>query len=119
MEKRGYTLTDATAQLNNNSAIKKVYIASEKNGNYQIEFYSFADSDYANAFYTNNKTLFENSNVKNGVASTKTKGKTEKYTLKVNKTYKVISKVGNSVIYVNAADTYKNDINKALKSIHY
>ena len=43
----------------------------------------------------------------------------EKYSLKTGGRYMVISRIENTVVYVNASDTYKKEIDETLKEINY
>lgn len=119
VEAKGYTVQDATSQFSSNSEISKVYIAIASDSSYQIEFYVLDSTDNAVSFYNNNKSIFEQSK-SNGSGETNSEiGNHSKYTLKTNGTYKVISRIDNTVVYLNVNSTYKKNIDKILKELGY
>jgi hypothetical protein len=85
-----------------------------------MEFYELTDEEYANAFYENNKSIFENS--KGGVvtSSLNLNGKNwSKYALSADGKYKVVSRVGNTAIYLNVDNNYKDIVNRLLDEFGY
>lgn len=119
MESKNYVITDATNQFSSNSEIKQVYIAQEKSGNYQIEFYQLDNVDNAVSFYKNNKEIFESSKSNSNTYSDVTLKNYAKYTLKTNGEYKVLSRIDNTVIYINVDSKYNDNIDKILKELGY
>lgn len=118
MEKKGYTILDASSQFPQEN-IKKVSLAVEKGSTYQIEFYELDSSKSAEDFYDTNKTNFEKSKKSGYVDSYVELGNNEKYTLKTNGTYKVLSRIDNTIIYLNVNEKYKKDVDGILKELDY
>lgn len=119
MNDLGYVLQDAKNQFNKYDFVKEAYIAAESNYNYQIEFYILEDIEQAKKFYENNKIIFEKS--KDGV-STHTSinvNNYAKFILETNDKYKLLSRIDNTVIFVNSDLKYKNNINEVLKKLGY
>lgn len=119
MKNLGYVLQDAKKQFTKYDYVKEAYIAAESNYNYQIEFYILEDIEYAKKFYENNKLIFEKS--KDGV-STHTSinvNNYAKFILETNGKYKLVSRIDNTVIFVNSDLKYKNNINEVLKKLGY
>lgn len=118
MEEKGYSTLDATGQFTQ-KFIKKVYLAVSNKSTYQIEFYEIDTIDNAKEFYSNNKKIFEESKVSGSSDSYVELGNHEKYTLKSGDTYKVISRIDNTIVYANVNKEYKNEVKKAIKEIGY
>ena len=102
MESKGYTVQDATSQMSEYDYINQVYIAISSDSTYQIEFYELSDSDYASSFFNNNKKTFEDSK-----------------SLTTNGKFKVVSRIDNTVIYLNVDDDYKSSVKDVLKDLGY
>ena len=120
MTQKGYVVQSSKQQFAAYDYIKKSYIAAPQDLSYKIEFYELTDEEYANAFYENNKSIFENS--KGGVvtSSLNLNGKNwSKYALSADGKYKVVSRVGNTAIYLNVDNNYKDIVNKLLDEFGY
>jgi len=119
MSQKGYSLQDANNQFLDYNYIKQVYIALSSDYSYQIEFYEFSDDSYATSFYNNNQSIFESSK---GNASAQTNvglKNYSKYTLSSNGRYMVVSRIDNTVIYVEVDDNYREDIKSILDELGY
>jgi hypothetical protein len=120
MTQKGYVVQSSKQQFAAYDYIKKSYIAAPQDLSYKIEFYELTDEEYANAFYENNKSIFENS--KGGVvtSSLNLNGKNwSKYALSADGKYKVVSRVGNTAIYLNVDNNYKDIVNRLLDEFGY
>lgn len=119
MENKGYIVSDAVSQFAGYDYVKKVYIASAKDYTYQIEYYEFSGDEYAVSFYENNKTIFE---TRKGNVAAETEinlSNHSRYGLSANGKYSVISRIGNTAIYVNVDDTYKDTVKDILNKLGY
>jgi hypothetical protein len=119
MSQKGYSVQDASSQFSGYNYVKQVYIAVSEDYSYQIEFYELLDDSYATSFYNNNKSIFESSK---GNASTETSASLKnyaKYTLTSNGKYMVVSRIDNTVIYVDIDDNYKENVKDILNEIGY
>lgn len=119
MEENGYIVQDAIEQFANYDYIKSVYIAADKDLNYQIEFYVIEDDESAIQFFNNNKSIFEDSK---GEVITETSADVKncsRYTLNTNNLYKFISRINNTVVYINANDKYMNDLQTIIEKLNY
>ncbi len=119
MESKGYTVQDATSQMSEYDYINQVYIAISSDSTYQIEFYELSDSDYASSFFNNNKKTFENSKSSGSAETSVSAGNNAKYTLTTNGKFKVVSRIDNTVIYLNVDDDYKSSVKDVLKDLGY
>ena len=119
MESSGYTVQEATNQMSDYDYIKQVYIAISSDSTYQIEFYELSDNDYASSFFNNNKKTFEDSKSSGSTETSVSVGNNEKYTLTTNGKFKVVSRIDNTVIYLNVDDNYKSSVKDVLKNLGY
>lgn len=119
MEEKGYVVTDATAQFSEYDYVKKIFVAEAANADYQVEFYELADESYAANFYANNKAIFESSkgNV-SGETSVNMKNHS-KYTLSSNDKYQVVSRIDNTVVFLNVDGSHKEAVKDLLKQLGY
>lgn len=119
MSQKGYSVQDASSQFSEYNYVKQAYIAASQDYSYQIEFYELLDDSYATNFYNNNKSIFESSK---GNASAETSvglKNYSKYTLSSNGKYMVVSRIDNTVIYVDVADNYKDTVKALLDELGY
>ena len=116
---KGYYVQDSKDQFSEYDYIKQVYIAVDKNYNYKIEFYELSDDSYAIDFYNNNKLIFESSKGSTNAETSVSLKNYSKYTLISNGKYKVISRINNTVIYLNVDDNYKDIVKGLLDELGY
>jgi len=117
MERKEYTVADATSQFEEYEFVKKVYIATD--GKYKFEFYEFSSDEDAINFYNNNKSIFENQKG-NSSGETYINGKNySKYTLTTDGKYKCVSRINNTAMFINIENEYKDDLKEVLKDLDY
>lgn len=119
MESNGYTVQDATNQMASYDYIKKVYIAISNDSTYQIEFYELSDSDYATNFFNNNKSIFEDSKSSVSTETSVNLGNHNKYSLTANDKFKVVSRIDNTVVYLDVDENYKSSVKDILDDLGY
>lgn len=119
MEQKGYNITDANSQFSEYDYVNQVYIALSSDYSFQIEFYELEDEDYAIGFYNNNKSIFESSEGSAFAETSISLKNYSKYTLSSNGKYKVVSRIDNTVIYVDVADDYKDTVKTILDELGY
>lgn len=117
MEERKFVVGDATDQFTTKNYIKKMYVAQNKDLTYQIEYYSMTSETKAKDFYESKKTMFEK--VSNTSNSTISKGNNSKYSQTGGGKYSVVSRIDNTVIILDVAKEYKEEINEILKDLDY
>ena len=117
MESAGYQIADATEQFEE-GAVEAVTIAFIDD-KYQIEFYVLPSKDSAVASFNSNKSDFEQ--MKNSGSSTGEVniGNHNYYGLTTDEGYYVVSRVDNTMIYVNSSAEYKDEIKEVLKVLGY
>lgn len=119
MEQKGYIVSDANSQFSEYDYVKQVYVAVNSDYSYKIEFYELADDNYATNFYNNNKSIFESSKGNTSTGTSTSLKNYSKYTLSSNGKYMVVSRINNTVIYLNVDDSYKDMVKDLLKELGY
>ena len=119
MENKGYVVEDATSQFEAYGYVSQVYVAINSGFTYQIEFYELSDTDRAVNFFNNNQSIFEDSKGSVSSETSVAMGNYSKYTLTTNGMYKVLSRIENTVIYVNVDEEYKEDVQTILEEFGY
>lgn len=120
MESNKFKITDATHQFSSFSFVKKVFVASEQNYKYQIEFFEFSGDVNAKAAFDSNKSNFES--FKNSVSKERIEinGKDyNKYQIISNGKYMLTIRAKNIVLFVNASDKYSKEIKGYIKKLGY
>lgn len=119
MEEKGYVIGDASEQFEEYGYIKKSYIAADKDYKYQIEFYEIIDNDYATSFFNLNKQVFENTK---GNVATETSVNLKNYSIyrvSTENKYRVLSRIDNTVVYVDVDDIHKDEVKGILEDLGY
>ena len=119
MQGKGYTVVDATSQFSSYPYVEQVYIAAPSDYSYQIEFYTLSDESYAISMYNNNKSNFEASKGNSSVGSNVSINNYAKFTLQSNGKYQVVSRIDNTLIYLNVDEAYKWEADKILADFDY
>lgn len=119
MENKNFIVGDATYQMSQYDYIEKVYLAKNEDLTYQIEFYQISDVDNAYSFYIYNKKIFEESKQSNSKETTLNIGNRSKYTVETAGKYKVVSRIDNTVIYINVDEQYKSEVKTILDELGY
>lgn len=116
MEEKQYTVIDHTMEEQvYNSAIQLCYVATKNDQSYQIKYYSLENENAAQSFYLQKVREFAGmgTNTELNVANY------SKYTQLYNNKYGVISRISNTVIYVDADNLYTEELKLILKELGY
>lgn len=120
MKDKDFEIIDAKEnQFAEYDYIEKAYVALEEDYDYQIEFYKLDKEDDAIDFYEHNKEIFEDSKGSSSVGNETKMGNNSKYTLKTKNEYKVVSRIENTVIYVDVDEKYEDEVKEILKEMGY
>ena len=115
MEKNGFSVENIDIPESQKEVIKEVLLA--KNDDYQIVYYITHDSDKAIRFFNSGKEEIMLSKGNATIESSKSIGNQSRYSLKANSKFKLISRIENTLIYVDAPDTYEKNIKEILKEL--
>ena len=116
MEAAGYAVYDISDQYSAD-IIYQALIAQKDD--YQIEFYDLITTDDAISAFDYNKSDFESlqgTSAKNTNVEFSNGGR---YTLTIDGSYKLISRIDNTFIYLDVPEKYKDDVVKVLKELGY
>jgi len=118
MKNEGYVMTDTTDQFARyGDAVLKSY-AAQKSG-YQIEFYELSTEENAISMYNTNKSKFESEKANVSSSTTSNMKNYSTYSLNTNGTYKYLSRIDNTLVYVDVDEDYKDDVKEIMKEIGY
>ena len=119
MNDEGFSIKNVESQFEQYGYFEEAYLAIDSNNNYQIEFYELEEENYDLNFYNNNKSKFENEKSSTYVDSNMDLKNINKYTLTTNNKYKVVSRIDDTVIYLDVDKKYKKEVNDILKKLGY
>ena len=119
MSTNSFVLNNAKNRISVNSNIKDIYIAANPKDNYQIEFYVLESVDTAKTFFSENKTRFSKEVGKNKIETKSKKGNSEKYTVTSLGQYRLVSRIENTVIYLDTRESNKKKVDEILKELGY
>jgi len=119
MQKEGFSIESAKEQFSDYGYIEDVYLALEKDSKYQIEFYELESDEYAVSFYNVNKEIFQASETDKTIYTNVDLTDSNKYTLTTENSYKVLSRIEDTVIYVDIDKQYKEEMQSILKKLGY
>ncbi len=116
MKEEGFNVKDASSEMIYDYIVQ-IYLAAGTN--YNIEYYNIRNNDFAAGFYKNNVEAIEKLNYDDEKATIDEDSNYAKYTIILDNKYKVVSRVDNTVIFINAPSRYKEDIDIILNKIGY
>lgn len=118
MENKGYTIYDTTSQFEQygNYMLSSCLV---KNNNYQIEFYELSNTENAIDMYNTNKSKFEAQKSNMSTSTTTNMKNYSTYALTTNGQYKYISRIDNTLIYINVDENYKDSVQEIIKELGY
>lgn len=117
MKENGYIVENITSQYPQNDKLKAVLIAAKNN--YQIEFYETKDEDYAVMGFNLNKEKFQLSKGNGTIETSSSIGNSSKYTLKANSKFKVVSRIKNTLIYLDVPSSNEEEVKEVLKELNH
>lgn len=118
-EKEKYTVVDVKDQFGQYDYVKGAYLAVSSDATYQIEFYTFENSENAKAFYDLNKPRLESEGVGSNIYTNADSKNYNKYTLTTDEKYNSITRIDNTIIYSSNNVKYKDKITNIIKKLGY
>ena len=118
-EAAGYRIQDAADQASGAAEDYLIAIQGTSAIDYQIEFFVVSTVDQAKATYQGNLSKIES---QKGAISTNLSADKETYAyykLASDNRYYVISRIENTLVYIDASEKYKDEIVKFLRDIGY
>ncbi len=117
MEAAGYQIQDAIDQFGED-VLESATLAM-MDDKYQIEFYVLPTSDQAAAAFSNNKSNFQLLEDAAKNTSSLNTNTYNYYALTTNEGYYVVSRIDNTLLYVQTSAEYKDEIKKIIKELGY
>lgn len=117
MTHAGYQIVDATEQFDKD-LVDSVSLAV-KDDKYQIEFFDFKSENDAIYSYNLNEKKFEDRKEAVSSYSSVKMGNHASYKLTTGGQYLVVSRIGDTLIYIDTTTDYKDEINDILKELGY
>ena len=118
LESKDYVITDTTSQFAQyGNYMVKSYVA-QKSG-YQIEFYELSSEENAISMYNTNKTKFESQKTNTSTYATVSMNNYATYSLITNGKYKYLSRIDNTLVYVDVDENYKDPVKEVMEEIGY
>ncbi len=118
MESKGFELYDISSEYEAYGYIENVIIA-KSDSEYQLEFYVFEDEDYATTSFEKNKQNFESLK---GSLSSKAEvnaGNYSTYALTKDDAYMYLSRVDNTLLYIDIDKKYKDEVKSIVEELGY
>lgn len=117
MESNEFVVIDVSTQLADQKQIEGAYIA-QKDG-YQIEFFDLDSSENSIGMFNYNKSLFDKEKDASSMSSSINGKNFSTYTLKTNSMFKYISRIDDTMIYLNIPEEYEEDVKLILEGLGY
>ena len=118
MENEGYVMTNTTSQFAQYpNYISESYVA-QKSG-YQIEFYELTSEENAISMYNTNEAKFESQKTNAAIYTTVSIKNYATYSLTTNGKYKYLSRIDNTLVYIDVDESYKDIVKDIMKEIGY
>lgn len=118
MESKGYVMTDTTSQFAQYPNYMAESYVAQKTG-YQIEFYELTSEENAISMYNTNKTKFESQKTNTSASATASMNNYATYSLTTNVKYKYLSRINNTLVYIDVDESYKDIVKDIIKEIGY
>ncbi len=118
MLEENFEVTDSMDQATTNN-IEEMYIATNPTNDYQIEFYDLISEDYAVTSFENIQYELEMAKESNMFESSVNLPNNSKYTLSGNNEYSVVSRIGDTIIFVSVYEENKAEVSEILEKLGY
>lgn len=119
MEAKNFTVVEATSQFSNYGYVKKALVALSSDSSYQIEFYELDNEENAKGFYDTNQKQFEENEGEMSYSRKTNIANYSKYVLVSDGYYKVVSRIDNTVVYLNVPEDKKTEVEGILEELGY
>lgn len=115
-EQSGFSTMDVKDQFDSNVIVEGTLAYTD---DYKLEFYVLDSSDSAKSMFEHNKSIFEGK--KSGISSyvSTDLANYNTYMLQSGGYYMYLSRIDNTLLYVNVLDSYKDIIKEVVKDLGY
>jgi len=120
MEEEKFTVVDSTENYTQLSNVKKVLIATSTLSSYKIEYYQFKNNKKSKELFDKLESTFENKKSKKNVQyQTTSLGNYNYYSLTTVDSYKIVSRIGKTVIVTDSDRRNKESIKEIINKLGY
>lgn len=121
LESKGFIVSSSTSAYSQNKDVTESYIAISPDYKYQIEFIVTDSVSGATRLYNTNKSKFEFGKSSSGLSKNKSieLANYATYSLVTGGKYQVISRIDNTLIYVNVDEQYQESVKSVLNDLGY
>ena len=120
MAKNGYEVVESTDQYKDIMKVKKSYIALYKDRKFQFELIEFDTIEEAIRIYDINKQKFEDKKTTTAYKYVNIDGKNySKYRCISGGKYMALTRINNTLMYVDINQEYEKEVNNAIKKFGY
>lgn len=119
MDSKGYNVVDVTDQFASQGTMKKGYVALQKESKYQVEFFELKTEVAAESMFDTNKKRFEDTKTKVSIETNVNGSNYSKYTLSTEDKFKVVTRVENTLLYLDVDKEYKDEVGKIIEQLGY
>lgn len=120
MIKEEFSVIDNTDNYKELSKVKKVLVATDIDSSFKIEYYVFNDVKNAEELFDKKENKFKNtSSLKKTQYQTYGLGNYSYYSLTTDDYYKVVSRIGKTVVVTDSNVEHKEKLKKVFKKIGY
>lgn len=116
--KYDYSYSDVLDQYSSYEYIKEATIIGEIDG-WQIEFYILDNSSNAEGMFETNKEIFEKSRGSSSIYYSINAKNSSTYSLTSNGRYMYLSRIENTLIYIDVQEQYKSLVESLVEEIGY
>lgn len=119
MESKGFVISDVTDQFAGVDFLNDVTVAMKDSGEYQIEFYNLKDESNAIEAFNINKEEFEKEKGSTSTESSASLKNYSTYSLTSNGKYMYVSRIDNTLIYLDVSKEYKDEVKEIINELGY
>lgn len=119
MEAKNYIVEDLSSEFNGYENINSVYIAVSSDNDKQFEFATMNSESDAESLFNENKDLLQSEKTDSAIETSENGKNYDKYDLITDDNYIVVSRIDNTMIYVDTSSENKEIIQLILKELGY
>lgn len=116
---KGYNAVDVISQYAEFTQIKEATVIQESNGNFQFEFYVLDSADSAINMFNTNVTNFDEFDTGTKAKATVNGKNYATYSLTTTDRHRYLSRVDNTLLYVDIDVKYKDEVKAFVEELDY
>ena len=117
MESNDFVVLDVSTQFSEEKHVEGVYIAQKDN--YEIEFFYLNNNENAVKVFNGNKATIDREKGESSFSTNQNIRNFSSYALKTDGSFKYISRIDNTFLYLNVAEEYEEEVRFILEKLGY